>query len=132
MIELIFLGQFILAFFLGAILGFQRERAGKAAGPRTYGIVSAGACLFTILSISAFGADTARVAAGIVTGIGFLGAGMIMRKTDRIEGLTTAAGFWIVSAIGMAVATEFYILSVGATLIILIALTINDDRFAKK
>lgn len=130
--ELYFLGQVVLAIILGAVLGIQRERWGKSAGPRTYALVSAGAALFTILSAHAFGADTARVSAGIVTGIGFLGAGTILHKENRVEGLTTAAGLWMVSAIGMAVGLGFYVLSVCSTLVILVVLMLNDDRFIKK
>lgn len=126
--ELYYFGQILLAILLGAILGIQRERWGRAAGPRTYGLVSGGAAMFTILASKYFfnfqGAGA--VAAGVVTGIGFLGAGMILHKKDRVEGLTTAAGLWMTAGIGMAVGVRFFILSVCTTLAILLLLMLND------
>ncbi len=126
--ELYFFGQIVLAVVLGGILGWQREKRGRAAGPRTYALVTAGSTLFTILSLKVFGEDTSRVAAQIVTGIGFLGAGMIIRKNEHIEGLTTAAGLWMAAAIGMAVAAEMYILSVLTTGFILAVFMLNDEK----
>ncbi len=132
MTELYFLGQLVLAVFLGAILGWQRVSRGKPAGPRTYALVTAGAALFTILSVSAFSlSDPSRVASQIVVGIGFLGAGIIFKKDNHTEGLTTAAGLWITAAIGMAVGVHYYLLAGGTTLIIFILLTLNDQRFKK-
>lgn len=84
--------RILLALVLGGIVGFQRERADKPAGMRTLTLISVGAALFTVVSIYGFDADPARVAAGIVTGIGFLGAGSIIRRGEGVvEGLTTAA-----------------------------------------
>lgn len=134
MFEVCALLKIVLALFLGGFLGWQRELAGKAAGPRTHGLVCAGATLFTILSIYGFGsgADGSRIASGIVTGIGFLGAGMIMKKDDNsVSGLTTAAGLWAVSAIGMAVGVGMHLIAIFSTIIIFIALMINDDRLAR-
>jgi putative Mg2+ transporter-C (MgtC) family protein len=131
MFELYALMKFTLAMFLGGILGWQRERAGKSAGPRTYGLVAAGSCLFTIMSLYAFGNEFGRIAANIVTGIGFLGAGMILHKDSKVEGLTTAAGMWIVAAIGMAVGVGYYFLAIFSTIIIFIALFYNDDHLQK-
>jgi len=132
--EIIYLGQIILAALLGGVLGWQRERWGKSAGPRTYALVTAGSALFTVLSVQAFGlGDAGRVAAQIVTGIGFLGAGTILHKKDHTEGLTTAAGLWMTAAIGMAVGVGYYLVSVASTFFILILLMVDDDRlFAKK
>ena len=127
--EMYYLGQVLLAVILGGILGFQRERWGKFAGPRTYALVTAGATLFTLLSLTAFGDDIARVASQIVVGIGFLGAGTILHKTKRVEGLTTAAGLWMTAAIGMAVGVRYYVLAVGATVLILFVLMFNDKKF---
>lgn len=99
---------------------------------RTYALVSVGSCLFTLLSTHAFSlTDTARVAAGIVTGIGFLGAGTILRREDRVEGLTTAAGLWLVAAVGMACGVSFYLLATASTLIALFLLIIGDKRIMK-
>lgn len=101
---LFFLLQILLSIILGGLIGWQREHIGKSAGMRTHALVAIGATLFTILSISAFApSDPGRVAAQIITGIGFLGAGAILHRRDKIEGLTTAAGLWVVAAIGMAI-----------------------------
>ncbi len=126
--QIYFLGQMILALILGGAIGWQREKLGKAAGARTYALVTVGSALFTILSVSAFPDDPARVAAQIITGIGFLGAGAILHKESRIVGLTTAAGLWITAAIGMAVGLRYYFLAVVGTLIILAVLMINEKK----
>lgn len=119
-----------LAATLGVVLGLERQFSGKDAGPRTYALVASGSALFTILSIEAFeGSDTARVAAQIVTGIGFLGAGIIFRQGANITGLTTAAGLWTVAAVGMAVGTEFWGLAIVTTLVVLLVLKVSD-RFS--
>ncbi|MSU74961.1 MAG: MgtC/SapB family protein [Candidatus Magasanikbacteria bacterium] len=131
--ELYFLAQVVIAAFLGAVIGFQRERSGKAAGPRTYALVTAGATLFTILSLHGFGpAEGGRIAGNVVVGIGFLGAGLIFHKGNHVENLTTAAGLWTAAAVGLAVGVRFYILAVGVTLIMLLLLAINDKAFKKK
>ena len=107
--------RLILAVVLGALIGIEREMHGKPAGLRTHAMVSLGACLFTIASMAFGGSDTAvlvdpsRVAAGIVTGIGFLGAGAIFRDENKIRGLTTAADMWMVAAIGLAVGIGYYL-----------------------
>jgi len=124
-IELEIVLRILMAAALGAIIGYQRERAGKPAGLRTVVLVCVGAALFTIASIYGFGvvADPSRVAAGIVIGIGFLGAGAIMRRAGGpIEGLTTAATIWVMAAIGLATGAGLYIVSLVTTGIILIVL----------
>jgi len=117
--------RLLLAAALGAIIGYQRERAGKPAGLRTHILISVGAALFTIGSFYGFGAgaDPSRVAAGIVVGIGFLGAGAIIRRGEGVvEGLTTAATIWAVAAIGLAAGAGLYIISAVTTAVILIVL----------
>ena len=117
--------RLLLAAALGAIIGYQRERAGKQAGLRTLVLVCVGAALFTIASIQGFStvADPSRVAAGIVVGVGFLGAGAILhREGGIVEGLTTAATIWVVAAIGLAAGAGMYIISAVASALILIAL----------
>ena len=117
--------RILMAAALGAIIGYQRERSGKSAGLRTVVLVCVGATLFTMASIYGFGAvaDPARVAAGIVIGIGFLGAGAIMRREgSHIEGLTTAATIWIMAAIGLATGAGLYLISAVTTAVILIVL----------
>jgi putative Mg2+ transporter-C (MgtC) family protein len=112
--------RFLLAAALGAGIGFQRERAGKAAGLRTHILVSSGAALFTLVSIYGFGdavVDISRVAAGVVLGIGFIGAGVILRgqREKEVAGLTTAATIWMTAAIGLAAGAGMYLISVIAT-----------------
>jgi putative Mg2+ transporter-C (MgtC) family protein len=112
--------RFLLAAALGAGIGFQRERAGKAAGIRTHILVSSGAALFTLVSIYGFSGavvDISRVAAGVVVGIGFIGAGVILRgqREKEVAGLTTAATIWITASVGLAVGAGMYLISVIAT-----------------
>ena len=124
-IELEMVLRILMAAALGAVVGYQRERAGKSAGLRTAVLVCVGATLFTMASIYGFGAgaDPARVAAGIVVGIGFLGAGAIMRhEGGHVEGLTTAATIWVMAAVGLATGAGLYIVSAVTTAIILIVL----------
>ena len=130
--EVYFILQILLAIILGGLIGWQRERLGKSAGARTYALVTAGAALFTLLSVNAFAAQPAIVAAQIVTGIGFLGAGSILHRESRIEGLTTAAGLWIAAAIGMSVGLKYYLLSVLGTLIVLLVLFFDSEKLAGK
>ena len=116
------IARLLLAGVLGALVGFQRETAGKAAGIRTLALISIGAALFTMLSMFAFNTpDPARLAANIVTGIGFLGAGTIILRRDEgiVEGMTTAATLWVSAAIGVAAGTGLYLIAGGATVIVL-------------
>lgn len=117
--------RILMAAALGAIIGYQRERASKPAGLRTHILICVGAALFTVASIYGFGAasDPARIAAGVVVGIGFLGAGVILRRTEGIvAGLTTAATIWAVAGIGLAAGAGLYLVSTVTTAIILIVL----------
>jgi putative Mg2+ transporter-C (MgtC) family protein len=116
--------RFLLAVALGAAIGFQRERAGKAAGLRTHILVGSGAALFTLVSIYGFGnvgVDISRVAAGVVVGVGFIGAGVILRgaREEEVAGLTTAATIWVTAGIGLVAGAGMYLLSVIATAVIL-------------
>lgn len=100
--------QLALSAVIGLVIGLEREFRGKPASLRTFSVISVGSCLFSILSVQAasgVGApdhDTTRIAAQIVSGIGFLGGGVIFKTTDRIEGITTGALIWLASAMGMA------------------------------
>jgi putative Mg2+ transporter-C (MgtC) family protein len=125
--ELEMISRLFLAVGLAALIGLERQHAGKAAGLRTHLLVCIGAALFTIASIYGFGegGDAARVAAGIVAGIGFLGAGAIISTREGIlVGLTTAASIWAVAAIGLAAGAGLYILAAVATLVVIIVLRI--------
>ena len=121
-----------MAALIGGIIGIERELHGKAAGLRTHCLVSIGSALFVLVSIEIFHTyqsvatvDPSRVAAQVVTGIGFLGAGTIIRsQAGGVQGLTTAAGLWTVSGIGMACGLGFYTAALIATVITLVVLVI--------
>jgi putative Mg2+ transporter-C (MgtC) family protein len=121
----------LIAFALGGVLGFERESSNQPAGLRTHMLVSAGAATFMALSMFGFGAvlspgsvvlDPSRVAAQIVTGVGFLGAGTIWRTGVTVRGLTTAASIWVAAAIGMASGAAFYIVGLVLTVVAAVAL----------
>lgn len=117
--------RLLLAVGLAALIGLERQHAGKPAGLRTHLLVCIGAALFTIASIYGFGesGDAARVAAGVVAGVGFLGAGAIISTREGIlVGLTTAASIWAVAAIGLAAGAGLYILAPVATAVVMIVL----------
>jgi putative Mg2+ transporter-C (MgtC) family protein len=125
--------QLVVALVLGMLLGVQRKLAGKTAGMRTYGLVSMGACLFVVTStfmvqeLSVDGtAEIMRVVAGVISGIGFIGAGIIFKGgyLGAVTGITTAAGLWVVAGIGVAVGFKLYALSAFATILTLLAFTI--------
>lgn len=119
--QLWFLVDILISAFLGFLIGLERKKRFKEAGIRTHTLVSIGACLMMIISINAFGpdADAARVAAQIVSGVGFLGAGIIIYRKQEIKGLTTAAGVWATAGVGMACGGRLYIVAIGATLIMI-------------
>ncbi len=116
--------RLLLAAVLGAIIGYQREKAGKEAGLRTHILISLGAALFTVASIYGFpGSDPSRIAAGVVTGIGFIGAGVILHRSGgAVVGLTTAATIWAVAGIGLTAGAGLYLISIAATVLVAIAL----------
>ncbi len=109
----------LVAALLGAFIGWEREQHGREAGIRTYAAVSLGACVFGLVSAHVIGAsDPTRIAAGVVTGVGFLGAGVILREQGRVAGLTTAATIWATASVGLAIAYGMYLLGVLTALII--------------
>lgn len=120
--------QVLVAAILGGLIGLEREWRGREAGLRTNMLIAMGACLFTIISIGGFplqgssAQDTARVAAQVVSGVGFLGAGALLQSRNRVKGLTTAATIWLVAAIGMAVGVEAYVLAIFTSVTTLIIL----------
>ncbi len=121
------LGRLLLASVLGGIIGMEREMSGKPAGLRTVLLICVGATLFTELSIRLAGVgeyrgDPARLAAQIVPGIGFIGAGAILHGRGKVTGLTTAATLWTVTAIGIAVGSGAYPEAVGTTFLVLFTL----------
>lgn len=126
-----------LALVLGAVIGFERESHGQPAGFRTHSMVATGSALFTIVSAYGFEgalADPTRIAAQIVTGIGFIGAGTILQYRGQVRGLTTAASLWSVAALGMAAGAGMWIISLVATALIVVILIVFDrvEDFARR
>jgi putative Mg2+ transporter-C (MgtC) family protein len=135
-LQLGLLGRLLLAAALGGLVGYEREISGKPAGLRTNLLICVGAALLMELSIgvaalaneqnvlvqSPFRADPGRIAAQIVSGIGFLGAGTILQARGNIVGLTTAATIWVVAAIGMAVGAQAYVIAIGSTVLVVVSL----------
>ena len=125
-----------LAGVLGGVIGAEREYRGKVAGTRTHLLVALGSALMLLVSQHGFGAqgDPGRVAAQIVSGIGFIGAGAIMVDRQSVHGLTTAAGIWVAAGIGMATAAGLYGLAIATTILALVGLEVfgiilfNDRR----
>jgi putative Mg2+ transporter-C (MgtC) family protein len=118
-----------LGLVLGAIIGFERELHRQPAGFRTHSLVALGAALFTIVSAHAFVGplvDPTRIAAQIVSGIGFIGAGTILQHRGSIRGLTTAASLWSVAAIGTAAGAGLHVMAVVGTVLILVVLALLD------
>lgn len=111
------ISRLLLAVALGALIGFERELKHRPAGLRTHMLVSLGATVFTIVSLS-FDVDPARISAGIVTGIGFLGAGNIIAQRGHIRGVTSAATLWVVAGIGLCVGIGQYVVAVVSALLV--------------
>lgn len=119
--------RLVAAMLLGGIIGLEREYRSKDAGFRTHFLVALGAALFTIISQYGFSdgvKDTSRVAAQVVSGIGFLGAGLIVFQKNSVRGLTTAAGLWVTAAIGMACGVGMFAVSAIVTALIMIGLEV--------
>jgi putative Mg2+ transporter-C (MgtC) family protein len=133
--------RLVIAMILGVIVGAQRSHIGKTAGMRTYGLVSTGSALFTIISVTfsfryaeLFDVDPLRVASQILVGIGFLGAGVIFVQRRVVTGLTTAAGLWVVAGIGMASGLGMFALSATVTFLTLFIFTVLwyvESRFIR-
>lgn len=130
--------KLVLSLLLGCLVGYERKRKGQTAGVRTFSLIAMGATLAMILSVyvpqeylGLKNGDPGRIAAQVVTGIGFLGAGAIIQMRGSVRGLTTAAGIWMVAAIGMAVGVGMYTIAVVATLLILFIL-VWLERFELK
>lgn len=126
--------KLVLSLLLGSIVGFERKRKGQSAGVRTFALISMGATLAMILSIyvpqeylGLKNGDPGRIAAQVLSGIGFLGAGAIIHMKGSVRGLTTAAGIWMVATIGLAVGVGMYLLAFIATLLIMFILVILEN-----
>ena len=115
--EIDVLFRLFLAIALGALIGFERELKHRPAGLRTHMLVSLGATVFTIISLS-FDIEPSRIAAGIVTGIGFLGAGSIIAQKGHIRGITSAATLWVVAGIGLSIGVGQYVIAIVSSLLV--------------
>lgn len=131
-IQLEIILRLILASILGGLIGLDRESTNRPAGFRTHILVSIGSALMMLVSLenAKYGADASRIAAQVISGIGFLGAGTIMRTGTNIEGLTTAASLWVCAGIGLAVGNGYYLGAVATTLIVLFFLR-NSRTFER-
>lgn len=123
--------RLIVAVLLGGLVGLERETAGQPAGLRTHALVALGAALFTITGLGYFQpplstilppGDALRIVGALVTGVGFLGAGAIVRSRGTVQGLTTAASLWATAAVGLAVGSGFELLAAGAAVLVVIVL----------
>ena len=120
--------RLIVATFIGAVIGYERQLRSKDAGIRTHVLVAVGAALFMIISqygfYEALKFDAARIAAGVVSGISFIGGGIIIKQQSKVSGLTTAAGLWVTGAIGLSVGCGMYELAVLASIIVLVCMEV--------
>lgn len=130
--ELYYVLKLAFAFILGGIIGWEREIAGKEAGIRTFGCISMGSAAFSIISPLMNFADPSRIAAQIVSGIGFLGAGIFIKGGIQPRGLTTAASLWVSAAVGTAVGFSLYIVATGLALTTAISLHLPSARLWTK
>jgi putative Mg2+ transporter-C (MgtC) family protein len=119
--------RLVIAVLAGGLIGFEREWAGKAAGVRTHGLVALGSALLGAISIYGFGGqgDPARVAAQVVVGIGFMGAGLILHRRGGVKGLTTAAALWVTAAIGLGIGIGMIVVSLAATVLATVLLRLG-------
>lgn len=131
--------RLILSMILGMIVGAERKRKGQTAGIRTFALISMGACLAMLLSIyvpqvymGLKNGDPGRIAAQVITGIGFLGGGAMIHLRGAVRGLTTAAGIWMTAIIGMAVGIGMYAISIGATALIILTLVFFEQYEKRK
>lgn len=126
--------KFLMATLLCGLIGIEREFRSKQAGLKTMIMIGLGATLFTILSVKIGTNSHDRIASNIVTGIGFLGAGVIFKEDNQVKGLTTACVIWIAAAIGMAIGAGYFEQAIGVTLVVLLALLIFPflEEFAER
>ena len=131
--ELIIISKLIVSFLLGAFIGLDRERHGRDAGIRTYAAVCIGATLFTAITAHLVNnpSDTSRVIANIITGVGFLGAGIIYRNSGAgtSHGLTTAATVWCTSAVGVAVGLDMFIIAIIGACSLYFLLSLHHQKW---
>ncbi|MCT4317791.1 MgtC/SapB family protein [Elizabethkingia anophelis] len=133
--ELLLSAKLLLALLLGALIGLDREKEQQNTGIRTFACICVAACLFVSISahLTEDKSAIARTLAAIATGLGFIGAGIIFRDERNLpKGLTTAAGLWATSAVGVAIALNMFVIAVSSTVIILLIFSINKTRWYRK
>ena len=124
--DLVFLARILLTGVLSFLIGWEREAQGSTAGDRTHALVGIASAAFASIGVESFPADAGRIIQGVVTGVGFLGAGMILKEGGMVIGLTTAAGIWAVAAVGVMIGAGEYFM--GISLAALIMLILAKDR----
>ena len=129
--------RLVVALLLGAVIGWERELQRMPAGFRTHALVSLGSAIFTIVSAYAFAgplSDPTRIAAQVVSGVGFLGGGAILHYGGTVRGLTTAASLWAVAAVGMAAGAGLFVVATVSTVLVIVALEVFQriERVAKR
>jgi putative Mg2+ transporter-C (MgtC) family protein len=125
--EAVMLVPVLVAAIFGSLIGIERESRHKPAGIGTNVLICAGACIFTLLSVKVDPLSPSRIASNILTGVGFIGAGLILKEADgSIHGLTTAAGIWMAAAVGMAIGFHYYLLATVGTLLAVFAPRLPD------
>jgi len=132
--QLIMVIQLLFALALAGIIGYEREKYSKPAGLRTHMLLAIGCTTLTIISYNAFPnpTDNSRLAAAIITGIGFIGAGTVLQTRERIVGLTTAASIWLTASVSLAVGTGYYVLAVAGTILGYIILESKQIQIKKE
>jgi|SRR3989344_95387 len=123
--------RLVFATLAGGLIGLEREVVHKPAGVRTHMLVCLGSALFVLIGLEALPHESARIIAGIATGIGFLGAGTIFKAKSEVHGLTTAASIWAVSAVGLAIGIGYYLMTLISVVLILVVLHLNKFEFFK-
>ncbi|AJP48587.1 magnesium transporter MgtC [Rugosibacter aromaticivorans] len=133
--ELLYAARMVIAALLGGLIGWERERHASDAGIRTYMAIALGACAFSLISLHLTN-DPARIAAQVVSGIGFIGAGVIFQNKGSVAGLTTAATLWATAAVGMASAFGMYVLAIITGVLVFLTLALHHlpgwDRLSGK
>ena len=123
--------RLIFAVVCGGLIGLEREVVHKPAGVRTHMLVCLGSALFVLITFDTLPNETARIIAGIATGIGFLGAGTIFKAKNDVHGFTTTASIWTVSAVGLSIGLGYYLMTIIAVILVLLILQLNKLEFFK-
>ena len=124
--------RLVLAVVIGGLVGLEREVVHKPAGIRTHMLVCLGSALFVLATLETLPEESAKIIAGVATGVGFLGAGTIFRSKSAVHGLTTAASIWVVAALGLAVGVGLYLMSLVAAVLTLLVLQLHKIEFFRK